>query len=59
MWTNENHARYDHSKLRYSSDVTDAEWALVEPLIPRAKRGGGKHTTARLSGASRSLSVAP
>jgi len=46
MWTNENRARYDRSKLRYPSDVTDAEWALVEPLIPPAKRGGGKRTVA-------------
>ncbi|MCC3246248.1 IS5 family transposase [Methylocystis sp. WRRC1] len=44
MWTNENRARYDRSKLRYPSDVTDSEWALVEPLIPPAKRGGGKRT---------------
>ena len=44
MWTNENRARYDRSKLRYPSDVTDAEWALVDPLIPPAKRGGGKRT---------------
>ena len=26
--------------LRYPSDLTDAEWALVEPMIPPAKRGG-------------------
>ncbi|QGM97717.1 IS5 family transposase [Methylocystis parvus OBBP] len=44
MWTNENRARYDRSKLRYPSDVTDAEWALVGPLIPPGKRGGGKRT---------------
>ncbi len=42
MWTNENRARYDRSKLRYPSDVTDDEWAHVEPLIPPARRGGGK-----------------
>ena len=42
MWTNENRARYDRSGLRYPSDVTDAEWALIAPLIPPAKRGGGK-----------------
>jgi transposase len=42
MWTNENRARYDRSGLRYPSDVTDAEWALIGPLIPPAKRGGGK-----------------
>ena len=40
MWTTENRARYDRSKLRYPSDLTDDEWALIEPLIPPAKRGG-------------------
>jgi transposase len=44
MWTVENRARYDRSKLRYPSDLTDGEWALVEPLIPPAKRGGNKRT---------------
>jgi transposase len=28
--------------LRYPSDLIDAEWSLVEPLIPPAKRGGNK-----------------
>ena len=40
MWTNENRARYDRSKLRYPSDLTDAEWAHVAPVIPPARRGG-------------------
>ena len=44
MWTNENRRLYDRSKLRYPSDLTDEEWALIEPLIPPAKRGGGKRT---------------
>jgi len=44
MWTNENRARYDRSKLRYPSDVTDEEWAHIEALIPPARRGGGKRT---------------
>ena len=44
MWTRENHGLYDRSKLRYPSDLTDAEWALVAPLIPGAKRGGNKRT---------------
>ena len=44
MWTTENRGRYDRSKLRYPSDVTDAEWAIVGPLIPPAKRGGNKRT---------------
>jgi len=44
MWTNENRTLYDRSKLRYPSDLTDEEWALVEPIFPPAKRGGGKRT---------------
>ena len=44
MWTNENRGRYDRSKLRYPSDLTDEEWALIGPLIPPAKRGGNKRT---------------
>jgi len=44
MWTNENRGRYDRSRLRYPSDLTDDEWYLVEPLIPPSKRGGDKRT---------------
>src|SRR6202040_4045288 len=44
MWTSQNRARYDRSKLRYPSDLTDDEWGLVEALIPPGKRGGGKRT---------------
>jgi transposase len=42
MWTAENRRRYDRSKLRYPSDVTDAEWLVLKPHIPRAKRGGNR-----------------
>jgi transposase len=42
MWTPENRARYNRDHLRYPSDVTDEEWALVEPLIAPAKRGGNR-----------------
>jgi transposase len=44
VWTIENRARYDRSTLRYPSDLTDAEWALIGPLIPPAKHGGNKRT---------------
>jgi len=44
VWTNEERSSYYRSKLRYPSDVTDDEWALIGPLIPRAKRGGNKRT---------------
>ena len=44
MWTQENRGRYDRSKLRYPSDVTDEEWSHVRPLLPPARRGGAKRT---------------
>ena len=44
MWTKENRARYDRRGLRYPSDLTDEEWAVLAPLIPRAKRGGNKRS---------------
>jgi transposase len=44
MWTVENRARYDRSKLRYPSDLTDEEWSLAQADIPRAKGGGNKRT---------------
>jgi len=44
MWTDENRKRYERSHLRYPSDLTDEEWALIEPLIPPAKSGGRKRT---------------
>jgi hypothetical protein len=37
MWTSKNRGRYDRSALRYPSDLTDDEWALIEPLIPPAR----------------------
>jgi transposase len=44
VWTSDNRGRYDRSKLRYPSDLTDAEWTLIGPLIPPAKPGGNKRT---------------
>ncbi len=46
MWTPENRPKYDRSKLRYPSDLSDEEWAMIAPLIPRAKRGGNKRAIA-------------
>ena len=44
MWTAEQRQAHACDGLRYPSDLTDAEWALVEPLIPPAKRGGRQRT---------------
>jgi putative transposase len=40
MWTRENRARYNRDHLRYPSDLTDAEWTVIAPLIPPARHGG-------------------
>ncbi len=40
MWTPERRRAADRRGLRYPSDLADAEWLLVEPLIPPARRGG-------------------
>jgi transposase len=40
MWTRENRGLYERKGVRYPSDLTDEEWALIVPLIPPAKRGG-------------------
>src|SRR5271167_2072767 len=45
MWTDKSRAKYNRDHLRYPSDLTDDEWTYVEPLIPPAKRGGGKRRT--------------
>jgi transposase len=40
MWTPEHRRAHERKALRYPSDLTDEEWALVAPLIPPARRGG-------------------
>ena len=44
MWTVEQRQAHDRAGLRYPSDLTDAEWALVEPFVPPARRGGRRRT---------------
>ena len=43
-WTAEHRRAADRRGLRYPSDMTDAEWALVQPMIRPAKRGGRPRT---------------
>ena len=41
MWKPEHRiAAVERGCLRYPSDMSDLEWALVEPMIPPARRGG-------------------
>ena len=44
MWNPKNRARHDRDMLRYPSDLTDDEWALIGPMIPPAKPGGHVRT---------------
>ena len=45
MWTDLHRKTYERVGARYPSDMTDGEWARLEPLIPAAKPGGRPRTT--------------
>jgi len=34
MWTKKNRRRYERRGLRYESDLTDEEYALIEHFLP-------------------------
>jgi transposase len=44
-WTEITRVQYERDGLRYASDTTDAEWALIAPLMPLPKRLGRKRKT--------------
>ena len=46
MWTASARHQYRRTGGRYATDVTDAEFALIEPLLPAARRGGRRRGTA-------------
>ena len=65
MWTPATRKNYSRNGLRYQSDVTDEEWRVIEPYLPRAK-GMGRRTVRRARDRQRHflrdalwLSVAP
>jgi putative transposase len=37
MWTEITRRKYERGGQRYASDLTDGEWALIEPHMPAAK----------------------
>ena len=43
-WTETTRAQYRRDGLRYASDTTDAEWAVISPLLPPACRLGWPRT---------------
>ncbi len=40
MWKPEHRRAAERPGLRYPSDMIDAEWTLIEPMIPPARHGG-------------------
>jgi transposase len=45
MWTEITRPKYERAGQRYASDLTDAEWALIEPRMPTRKRLGRPRET--------------
>lgn len=44
-WTETTRPHYERRCPRYASDLTDAEWALIEPLMPAPNRIGRPRKT--------------
>lgn len=45
VWTEITRANYRRAGLRFASSTTEAEWAVIEPLLPSARRLGRPRTT--------------
>jgi hypothetical protein len=50
MWTAENRHRYDRDKLRYPSDLTDAEWLNRPYIFNTHSRGADGRRARRAAG---------
>lgn len=45
MWTETARVRHKPREGRYPSDLTDAEWAIIAPMVPPPRRGGRPRET--------------
>ena len=45
MWTETAQQQHRRDRLRYASDVTDEEWAVIEGFLPRPRKLGRPRTT--------------
>lgn len=43
-WTDIARAEHNRDRLRFPSDLTDREWAIVAPLTPPSRPGGRPRT---------------
>lgn len=39
-WNRTTRKKYNRDRRRYESDLTDREWVIVEPMIPKQGRLG-------------------
>ena len=44
MWKPEHRLAADRRDLRYPSDLTDSEWAIVAAMIPPGRHGGRRRS---------------
>jgi len=49
----------EQERKRYPSDLTEAEWAILEPLVPQAKPSGHPPHCEHSGGGERHLLRAP
>lgn len=42
VWTEATRLQYDRSKLRYASDCTNEEWAIIEPILEATRHKVGR-----------------
>ena len=47
MWTPTTRRQHSRDDLRYETDLTDAEWAVIAPLLPAPCRRGRPRTCLR------------
>ena len=59
MWTEITRRKYEREGRRYASDLTDQEWALIEPHMPAVKRLGRPRETELRSVLDAILYIAP
>ena len=55
MWADASRAGLDRNHLGCPSELTDADWRLIEPLIPAARREGNTRTVEMRRGLHASL----
>src|SRR3546814_4510844 len=48
MWTDTTRAQYARAQLTLPSDLTDAEWAVLEPFLPQPSQVSSEEPTSEL-----------